>query len=184
MTNAISGNKRRMEYILGLPPKALKSPPGFAKDGTGRRGHKPIPSDEELKTKTFAELMAMLSAKKARFVSEVLKGTPNPQAIAAAGWHCKDGPSSHTRAGQLRRNDPVIRAALAAARAEVAEEVKYSIAEAFKDFKDAAVFAKETKNATALVRSCEMQAKLFGHLVDRQDVRQLAALTIAIEGLD
>src|SRR3990172_1017203 len=128
MTNAISGNKRAMENILGLPTGALKKPPGFAGEaGKGRRGHKPLPSDEELKAKTFAELMAMLSAKKARFVEEILKGTPNPQAIAAAGWHCKDGPSSHTRAGQLRRNDPVIRAALAAARAEVAVEVKYEI---------------------------------------------------------
>jgi hypothetical protein len=184
MTNAISGNKRAMEDILGLPPKALKSPPGFAKDGKGRRGRIPLPSEEELKTKSFAELMAMMSTKKAAFVSAILRGATGPDAVVEAGWRASNKASGHSRAGHLMQKDPLVRAAIAVARKEIALEVKYDVASSFQDFKEAAEFAMKTENATALVRAREMQSKLFGLLVDRQDTRMLSALSINISGLD
>jgi hypothetical protein len=184
MTNAISGNKRAMENILGLPKGALKSPPGFAKDGKGRRGRIPLPSEEELKMKSFAELMAMLPPKKVKFVSAILKGLPVPEAVAEAGWYAKNRATGHARGGHLLRKDPLIKAAIAAGRGEVAVEVKFGVEAAYKKLEDAIQFAVKTENATALARMIELQAKLFGLLVERQDVRQLSALSINISGID
>lgn len=184
MTRATSQRKRDLEDMLGLPPKALKSPPGFAKTGTARRGRTPLPPDDELAKMSFAELMGMMPPKKAKFVEEILKGAPREQAAAAAGWNFKSKHSRSSHAGNLLRRDPLIMAAIRAARTEVATEVKYDLAASFKDFQEAAEFAKQTENATALVRAREMQSKLFGHLVDRQDVRNLSALSINISGID
>lgn len=184
MTNAISGNKRAMEDILGLPPKALKKPPGFAKAGTARRGRIPVPPDDELAKMSFAELMALLPPKKAKFVEEILKGVPREQAAAHAGWNFKTKTSRASHAGNLLRRDPLVMAAIKAARTEVAAEVKYELKDSFVELKEAMAFAEKSDNATAYVRAVELRAKLFGLLVERQDVRQLSALSINISGLD
>lgn len=184
MSHEISDNKRAMEDILGLPKGALKKPPGFAKSGTARRGRTPLPPEEELRKKSFDELMAMLPAKKAAFTAAILRGADNIEAVRAAGWTASNKASAHSRAGHILRDDVLVRATIAAARREIATEVKYDVAASFNDFKEAAEFAKTTNNATALVRAREMQGKLFGLLIERQDVRQLSALSINISGLD
>lgn len=184
MTNAASKRKRALEEMLGLPPKSLKSPPGFAKTGTARRGRTPLPSDDELAKMSFAELMGMMPPKKAKFVEEILKGAPREQAAAAAGWNFKSKHSRSSHAGNLLRRDPLIMAAIKAARTEVATEVKFDVAAAYQKLEDAIQFAVKTENATALARMIELQAKLFGLMVDRQDVRNLSAFSIQIEGID
>lgn len=184
MTRATSQRKRDLEDILGLPPKSLKSPPGFAKGGAAPRGRTPIPSAEEFAKMSFADILAKLSEKKAKFVTEILKGTDHEQAVLNAGWNARTKNSRKSRAAHMLRRDPWVMAAIRAARTEVATEVKYDLTASFKDFQEAAEFAKQTENATALVRAREMQSKLFGHLVDRQDVRNLSALSINITGID
>ena len=46
----------------------------------------------------------------------------------------------------------------------------YGLVEAMKEAEDAAAFARENKNSMALVKACELRAKLSGLLIDRVEL--------------
>lgn len=80
---------------------------------------------------------------------------------------------------------PQVAAALKAVRAEMAKRAEYGMDQLIGELNDAAAFAIETENATALVRARELKAKALGLLVDRMDLRmQMVPFRIVINGID
>lgn len=69
-------------------------------------------------------------------------------------------------------------------RGEIVQHTKYDVDRAMQDMREAAAFARETENATALVRAHELMMKLHGLLIERVDQRQVGNFQVAISGID
>jgi hypothetical protein len=76
-----------------------------------------------------------------------------------------------------------VKAELEKSRAALRAETHFDLMAAFAGFDEAIAFAKETGNATALVRGYEMKSKLAG-LLDQRDQTTAAAFQINIGGLE
>jgi hypothetical protein len=117
-----------------------------------------------------------LTPKHARFVEAYTKSGNAQQAAAEAGFV----PSGVSRL--LKR--PAVAAAIEAARKSVAVKSEFNLETLMQKLEDGALFARETRNATALSRFIELQAKAMGLLIERIDQRQVAAFKINISGID
>lgn len=69
-------------------------------------------------------------------------------------------------------------------RAAMVKEIIYDAAAAMKEAEAAIAFARETRNANALVKAIELRAKLQGLLIDKHDIRQMGSFQINISGID
>lgn len=117
-----------------------------------------------------------LSARQAAYVAAVIRTGNKRLAKKEAGYN----PDRSTQT--IERSKPV-QEALRAAKQQVMEKFKYGIEEAFQEAGDAIEFARETRNANAMVKAMELRAKLHG-LIDKMTGPQLANFQIVIKGLD
>lgn len=112
------------------------------------------------------------------FVAAYASGMGVLAASMQAGYKSPDQPRKLLK-------QPVIAAALRAVRAEMAKRAEYTMDRLVGELDEAAQFAIETENATALVRARELKAKALGLLVDRMDLRvQQIPFKIVISGID
>lgn len=132
---------------------------------------------------TLAQAMARLSPKKARFVAAYVAGASGKIAVQQAGWNTGDK-GARSLAWKLLHQDAAVMAAVDVARKEAAIKAEYGIESARTELDESMSFARETKNATAYVRAVELKAKLFGLLVERQDVRNVGGFRIQISDID
>lgn len=125
-----------------------------------------------------------LPTKKAAFVLNIAAGMPPIDALLKAGWVTSRATAAST-ASRMLREDAAVKDAVSAIKADLAFRSEYSF-DAFMDEMDAAmVFAKNTKNATALVRAIELKGKASGHIVDRVDQRNSnVGFSIRIAGVE
>jgi len=100
-----------------------------------------------------------------QLVALVATGLPVQQAARQAGF----SPSYSRKASRLLKH-PAVAQALARIQAEARTVVVYGLVEAMKEADDAAAFARKNKNSMALVKACELRAKLSGLLIDRIEV--------------
>lgn len=121
-----------------------------------------------------AEVQAALAKLKpvhAKFAVNLAAGmVPADAYFEAMGGKSKANRNTLTsHAGRLLRGSPEIQDAINLMKAELAKKAEYSF-NAFMEEMDAAMqFARDTKNATALVRAIELKGKASGHIVDRVD---------------
>lgn len=104
-----------------------------------------------------------LSIRQAKFVEAYLSGLSATQAVIQAGYASS---SASTRAYKLLKENENVKAAVAAARAEVQAKTGFNAEQAMAELNVGIEFAKKTNNATALARHLELKMKLAG-LLDR-----------------
>jgi hypothetical protein len=129
------------------------------------------------------QALAKLPTKKAAFVLNVAAGMIPADALLEAGWQMKRTVAGST-ASRLLREDEAVKDAVAAIKADMAKRAEYDFAKFMVEMNEAMQFAKDTKNATALVRAIELKGKASGHIVDRVDSRvQTAGFSLVVEGV-
>lgn len=109
-----------------------------------------------------------LTPKKAKFVLNICAGMKPADAWIDAGCQSKRSIAT-SMANRMLRNDEKVKDAVAAIRADLVKKSEYSFEKFMDEMNEAMAFAKETKNATALVRGIELKGKASGHIVDRID---------------
>lgn len=146
----------------------------------------PAPQENQAQPSLSAEVqqaLAQLPTKKAAFVLNVAAGMIPADALLKAGWQMKRTVAGST-ASRLLREDEAVKDAVAAIKADMAKRAEYDFDKFMVEMNEAAQFAKDTKNATALVRAVELKGKASGHIVDRVDSRvQTAGFSLVVEGV-
>jgi hypothetical protein len=124
----------------------------------------------------FAEALAKLSPKQARFVKEyVIVGT-GAEAARRAGYKTSD---ASNRAYKLSKV-PRIAAAIEAGRRDIARNARYDANAAMAELNGAIDYAKSQKNAMAVTKTIELKMKLSGLLIDRLEVREAPDISGAL----
>jgi hypothetical protein len=114
---------------------------------------------------------------------------PRAAAAVAAYLRCGDQRQALRESGYAATYSqffkvPAVIAAIDSARRAVAVKAEYNLESAMTAMDNAALFARETGNATALVRAEELKAKLAGLMVDRVDARQVGAFQLVFADLN
>jgi hypothetical protein len=129
----------------------------------------------------FLAAMGKLNVRQQKFVSNVLHGVTASESYRRA-YGCSPAAAGTSGSNSLRK--PNIKAALDAARADLARSIQYDAAAAMAELDESLKFSRETKNATAYARSVELKMRLSGLLIERVDQRNLGAFKIEIGGID
>ncbi len=110
-----------------------------------------------------------LSLKQVRFVAALIADPDANGARAArvAGYSQKTAADAAHRLLHM----PLIRAEVERTRREIAERGGFNAEVAMRRLDDAAQFARDTNNATALARCIELQLRLHGMLVDKAQIQ-------------
>ena len=111
--------------------------------------------------------MNRLSIKQLKFVEALQTGIDGTAAAIAAGYSRK---SARYMAYQLQNENAAVMAALAETREKLAESAEYNGHKCMAECDSAIAFARETKNANALVRAIELRARLSNLLREKIDV--------------
>lgn len=129
------------------------------------------------------QALAQLPTKKAAFVLNVAAGMIPADALLKAGWQMKRTVAGST-ASRLLREDAAVMDAVAAIKADMAKRADYDFDKFMGEMNEAMQFAKDTKNATALVRAIELKGKASGHIVERVDSRtQVSGFSLVVAGV-
>lgn len=129
------------------------------------------------------QALAKLPTKKAAFVLNVAAGMLPADALLKAGWQMTRLVAGST-ASRLLREDEAVKDAVAAIKADMAKRAEYDFDKFIAEMNDAMQFAKDTKNATALVRAVELKGKASGHIVERVDQRtQASGFSLVVAGV-
>ncbi len=118
-----------------------------------------------------------LSARKQMFVDAYLTGISAADAARSAGYAA--GNVRH-QGWRLLHRDKAVMAAVAERQAVVSAKAEVTAESLLQQLREDRQFARETKNATAMVRASEMIGKLTGLMVERRDVRQDQRLRVEI----
>lgn len=102
-----------------------------------------------------------------KFINGVCAGKTQKAAAIEAGYPA--GRAQKT--GNRLMHNPKIRAEIAKTREKIREVTLYDAQAAVTELDDAIKFARESDNATAVMRGIELKAKLHGLLVDKVDQR-------------
>lgn len=130
------------------------------------------------------QALTQLPSRKAAFVLNVASGMIPTDALLKAGWDMKRSVAGAT-ASRLLSADPLVKDALAVIKADMAQRAEYDFNKFMGEMNEAMQFAKDTKNATALVRAIELKGKASGHIVERVDQRNVnAGFSIQIAGVE
>ena len=141
----------------------------------------PAPSQHSAEVQ---QALAALPTKKAKFVLNVASGMVPADALVEAGWECSRKTATST-AGRLLREDEQVKDALNIIKADLALRAEYSFNSFIAEMDSAMEFARETKNATALVRAIELKGKASGHIVERVDQRNMnAGFQLMVTGVE
>lgn len=117
-----------------------------------------------------------ISEKLGIFAKELAKHGNKTRAAKAINENAMSG----TR---LSRHPEVVKV-MAETRLAIVEKVKYTAIEAMKEAEMTIQFARETENASAMVKAVELRSKLMGLLVDKIDLRASVGFKVAISGID
>jgi len=135
-------------------------------------------SDTETKAKTPRHAKGdgtrNLTPKQFRFVLAYCGGLDQKNATLAAGYSAKS-----TAAAYDLMHTPAVRAAIDEMQAKLRAKTTYEAADAFREAGEAIKFAKETKNANALVRALELRARLNGLLTEKVSLEVEHSIDIA-----
>jgi hypothetical protein len=115
----------------------------------------------------FVAAMQALSPRHAMFVRAYLRSGNGAAAATAAGFAPKHAAS---RAWKLLRL-PKVQAAIQAAHAMTAQGAAYDLQRGMAEAEAGIAFARETKNATAMIKGIELRLRLHGLLVDKSEIR-------------
>ena len=141
----------------------------------------PAPSQHSAEVQ---QALAALPTKKAKFVLNVAAGMVPADALVEAGWECSRKTATST-AGRLLREDEQVKDALNIIKADLALRAEYSFNSFIAEMDSAMEFARETKNATALVRAIELKGKASGHIDERVDQRNMnAGFQLMVTGVE
>ena len=143
-------------------------------------GERPLPQATQA---AIAEATAKLSIVDAAFVLNLASGLGAGEALARANPRLTEK-SAKTMGAKKLRNSPELQTAVAAVKAAMAAKAQYDFAELMRELDDAMVFAKATRNATALVRAVELRGKASGNLADKPAGGAGSGFTLNIVGLD
>jgi hypothetical protein len=121
-----------------------------------------------------------MTPKQALFVKFYLEGKSGAEAARLAGY--RPGTVRNRAFEFLNRNAQTM-TAITKGHEEIRREANYDVAKGMQELSDAMVFARQTKNATALARCVELRAKLCG-LLDTKEKAPVAAFAININGVD
>lgn len=129
------------------------------------------------------QALAKLPTKKSAFVLNVAAGMLPADALLKAGWDMKRTTAQST-ASRMLREDDAVKDAVAAIKADMAKRAEYDFDKFMAEMNEAMTFAKDTKNATALVRAIELKGKASGHIVERVDQRtQASGFSLVVAGV-
>jgi len=134
----------------------------------------------EAKTKTKAPRHAKgdgtrnLTPKQFRFVLAYCGGLDQKNATIAAGYSAKSSAAAYDL-----MHTPAVRAAIDEMHSKLRAKTTYEAADAFREAGEAIEFAKETKNANALVRALELRARLNGLLTEKVSLEVEHTIDIA-----
>lgn len=117
----------------------------------------------------------MLTMRQAAYVHGIAQGLSKKAAALAAGY----APGSTRSQVFDLENNPKVRAELEKTFAETRKHVAYDAAECFKEAGRALAMAEKTRNASGMVKATELRARLYGLLVDKQ---QIEVATVDIRG--
>jgi phage terminase small subunit len=120
-----------------------------------------------------------MTQKKARFIAEFLK-CGDAQAAAVAAGYSGAGGSARTLGWRLLHKDPLVKKAVADARAELRERAMVTTEGMLKQLSEDREFAISKGNPMAAVKATEIQAKLAGLLIDRVDQRTVGTLKVEV----
>lgn len=110
-----------------------------------------------------------MSLRQARFVAAYIA---DPEANAArAAVTAGYSPRNAAGRGHALLKIPLIRDAVRVARTQIAERGNFNAEVAMRRLDDAALFARDTGNATALARVIELQLRLHGMLIDKAQIQ-------------
>jgi hypothetical protein len=124
----------------------------------------PVAKAGQLSEADVAALTGLRRLRHQRFVAAyVATNGMLAEASTAAGYH--------VRAAWRLMQRPDIIESIRVVREEAARRAAYGLDRLIGDLDDAAAFAIQTENATALVRARELKGKALGLLVDRIDAR-------------
>lgn len=96
-----------------------------------------------------------------KLIEGAARGLSPQEAARSAGFS-----ASYARKASRLLKQPMIAKAIEAIRAEGRTIAAYGLVEAMKEVESAASFARVNKNSMALVKACELRAKLSGLLID------------------
>lgn len=111
-----------------------------------------------------------------KFAEELVTHGNRTQAAEAIG--------ENRMAGSRLAKHPEVKKIIAETRLAIVEKVKYTAIEAMKEAEMTIQFARETENASAMVKAVELRSKLMGLLVDKIDLRASVGFKVAISGID
>lgn len=114
-----------------------------------------------------------------RFVELYIDG----KKTAAQAYELAGGVGDPTVQSQRLLKRPKVQQAIAAFRAELAENSKYTLEKAMEEANDAAIFAREHKNPNAYVKAVELKAKLSGHMIEKH-AHMVGNFSVNISGID
>lgn len=136
------------------------------KNKISKKGKHPVEANEKL---------GIFAAELARHGNK----TAAAQAIMPDATYGKAKVTGHRLSQQ-----PEVKKILAETRLAIVEKVKYTAIEAMREAEESIKFARETENASAMVKAVELRSKLMGLLVDKIDLRASVGFKVAISGID
>lgn len=120
-----------------------------------------------------------LNIREMKFVKGLIAGKSQTLSALEAGY-----PKSRAGTdGSELMKDPRIIAELASVRAEIRREAHYDLRAAMMEADEAIQFARETENANAYVKACELKSKLNGLLIEKHQ-HQVASFSLNIGGIN
>jgi hypothetical protein len=111
----------------------------------------------------FAEALAKLPPRQARFVKEYIIVGTGTEAVRRAGYRTAE---ASNRAYKLMKI-PAVAAAIEAGRRDVASNARYDANAAMAELNSTIEYSKTQKNSMAVVKAVELKMKLCGLLIDR-----------------
>lgn len=140
-------------------------------------------TDDKKPRKKRENAPKVLTPLQKRFVENYLSGMNVTQSAIAAGY----APNSAQVKGSETLKLPHVREMVLAARKQTQETLAvratYTAENAIKELDDAILFARDTSNASALVKAIEAKAKVAGLMQDKNPAAS-AAFNINITGIE
>jgi phage terminase small subunit len=124
----------------------------------------------------FAEALAKLPPRQARFVKEYVIVGIGAEAVRRAGYKTAE---ASNRAYKLMKI-PAVAAAIEAGRRDVASNARYDANAAMAELNSTIEYSKTQKNSMAVVKAVELKMKLCGLLIDRLEITEKPNITGAL----
>ena len=146
----------------------------------------PVGRPKDSPPATFDSALKALNERGQQFVRHVLAGKNYADAYRLVADVAASDRVAQVGGSKMAKRKPVahaLRLGREAGALQAVTGITLDLNGALREMEEAKAFAKETDNATAYTRACELRAKLMGLLIERQQVEQ-ASLIVHISGVD